>query len=69
LFYKTTHGAQVGDCLMSIIYTCQQNKVNAFDYLNTIQRNAVSVINNPALWLPWNFKENLLTSSELEQVA
>ena len=69
LFYKTTHGAQVGDCLMSIIYTCQQNKVNAFEYLNTIQRNAVSVINNPALWLPWNFKENLLTSSELEQVA
>jgi hypothetical protein len=69
LFYRTNHGAQVGDCLMGIIYTCQQNNVNAFDYLNTIQRHAVSVAANPALWLPWNYKQHLSTLSELAQAA
>jgi len=69
LFYRTSHGAQVGDCLMSIIYTCQQNNVNAFDYLNTIQRHAVNVSANPALWLPWNYKQNLATVNELAQAA
>lgn len=69
LFYRTSHGAQVGDCLMGIIYTCQQNKVDAFDYLNTIQRHAVSVAANPALWLPWNYKQSLAKVSELAQAA
>jgi transposase len=69
LFYRTSHGAQVGDCLMGIIYTCQENNVNAFDYLNTIQRHAVSVAANPTLWLPWNYKQNLGTLPELAQVA
>jgi transposase len=69
LFYRTSHGAQVGDCLMSIIYTCQQNNVNAYDYLNTIQRHAVSVAANPALWLPWNYKRVLATLNELAQAA
>ena len=69
LFYRTRHGAQVGDCLMGIIYTCQQNNINSFDYLNTIQRHAVSVAANPALWLPWNYKHSLATVNELAQVA
>ncbi len=69
LFYRTSHGAQVGDCLMGIIYTCQQNNVNAFDYLNTIQRHAVSVAANPALWLPWSYKKTLATLNELAQAA
>src|SRR6516162_7077267 len=33
LFYKTRHGAQVGDLFMSLIYTCQLNEANPFDYL------------------------------------
>lgn len=60
LFYRTSHGAQVGDCLMSIIYTCQQNKVNAFEYLNALQRNAERVKESPEFWLPWNYQQNLL---------
>jgi rubredoxin len=33
LFYKTEHGAYIGDLFMSIIYTCNLNNVNPFDYL------------------------------------
>lgn len=69
LFYRTSHGAQVGDCLMGIIYTCQQNNVNAFDYLNTIQRHAARVAANPPSWLPWNYKHALSTLPELVHAA
>ncbi len=66
LFYRTSHGAQVGDCLMSIIYTCQQNNVNALEYLNALQRNAERVRESPELWLPWNYQQNLV---QLAQAA
>jgi hypothetical protein len=33
LFYKTMNGARVGDLFMSLIHTCELNKVNPFDYL------------------------------------
>ncbi len=39
LFYKTEHGAFVGDMFMSLIQTCNLMKVNPFDYL-------VSLLNN-----------------------
>ena len=32
LFYKTLHGAYVGDLFMSIIHTCRLSKINPFDY-------------------------------------
>jgi hypothetical protein len=54
---------------MGIIYTCQQNNVNAFDYLNTIQRHAARVAANPASWLPWNYKHALSTLPELVHAA
>lgn len=56
LFYKTTNGALVGDCLMSLIYTATQNGINPYDYLNTLQRYSTQVKANPMLWLPWNYK-------------
>jgi transposase len=59
LFYKTPHGASVGDCLMSLIYTAQQNKVNPFDYLNVLQQHADLVKECPSLWLPWNYSQQL----------
>ena len=59
LFYKTTRGALVGDCLMSVIHTAARNGVNIFDYLNTLQRHAESVRAGPEHWLPWNYKETL----------
>jgi hypothetical protein len=33
LFYKTMNGARVGDLFVSLIHTCDLNKVNPFDYL------------------------------------
>ena len=33
MLYKTRNGARVGDLFMSLIYTCQLNRANPFDYL------------------------------------
>jgi transposase len=59
LFYKTENGAQVGDLFMSLIYTCQLNAVNPFDYLTELQRHADPLAANPELWMPWNFRAAL----------
>jgi transposase len=55
LFYKTMHGAEVGDLFMSLIHTCALNAVNAFDYLTQVLRNPVEVAADPVRWLPWNY--------------
>ena len=55
LFYRTQRGAKVGDIFMSLIYTCELNGTNAFDYLNELQRNADEVTTQPDRWLPWNY--------------
>jgi len=56
LFYKTQNGARVGDAFMSLIYTCQLNEVNPFDYLTQLQRHADEVAAHPEGWLPWNYR-------------
>jgi transposase len=43
LFYKTERGAKIGDILISVIQTCALNKVNPFDYLVKVIRNAGEV--------------------------
>ena len=60
LFYQTMRRAQVGDIYMSLIHTCQASSVDAFSYLTALQRNHERVRENPALWLPWNYREQLL---------
>ena len=59
LFYKTLHGAQVGDIFMSLLHTCKLAKVNPFDYLVALQKHAKDVLKNPQIWLPWNYKAAL----------
>jgi hypothetical protein len=59
LFYKTCNGAAVGDIYMSLIYTCDLCGVNAFEYLQALLRHAQDVKAKPALWLPWNYHEQL----------
>jgi transposase len=66
LFYKTPKGAQVGDCLMSLIYTCTQNGVNPYEYLNTLQRHGPQVKANPSLWLPWNYLQTIATANQAQ---
>ena len=55
LFYKTQKGARVGDVFMSLIYTCELNGVNPFDYLTRLQQEADAMASAPASWLPWNY--------------
>lgn len=55
LFYRTEHGARVGDLFMSLIHTCNLNNVNPFDYLATLQKNAAELATSPHQWLPWNY--------------
>ena len=43
LFYKTMNGARVGDLFMSLIHTCELNKVNPFDYLTELLRHPAEV--------------------------
>jgi hypothetical protein len=56
LFFKTEHGAQIGDVLTSIIGTCNLNNVNPFHYLITLMKNKKDVRSHPQLWLPWNYQ-------------
>lgn len=58
-FYKTQNGARVGDLYMSLIHTCELNKVNPFDYLTELQKNKAEIAAEPAKWLPWNYRETL----------
>jgi hypothetical protein len=57
LFYRTEHGAAVGDILMSLIETCRLESVSGWDYLLTMVRNARAVRLRPQEWLPWNYTE------------
>jgi transposase len=59
LFYKTQNGARVGDLFMSLIYTCQLNGANPFDYLTELQRHPDQLAANPELWMPWNYRAAL----------
>jgi hypothetical protein len=58
LFYKTEHGAYIGDMFMSLIHTCNLMRVNPFDYLVTLIRNSSALFKDPSKWLPWNYKTN-----------
>ena len=58
LFYKTMNGARVGDLFMSLIHTCELNKVNPFDYLTALLRHPAELSVCPAEWMPWNYKRD-----------
>ncbi|CCK80237.1 IS66 family transposase [Desulfobacula toluolica] len=56
LFYKTQHGAYIGDMFMSLIHTCSLMKVNPFNYLVALQKYSARVFKNPSQWMPWNYE-------------
>ena len=58
-FYKTCHGAHVGDVFMSLIYTCELSGVRPFDYLTELDRHAERAASNPRDWMPWNYRQML----------
>ena len=57
LFYKTEHGAYIGDLFMSLIHTCNLHEVNPFEYLTCLQDHSSDIFQNPETWLPWNFEK------------
>jgi len=59
LFYKTPHGADVGDLYMSLIHTCELNGVNPLAYLAELLTHKTELQANPADWMPWNYAETL----------
>lgn len=44
---------------MSLIYTCQLCKVNAFEYLTELLRHADKLAASPQRWMPWNYRQAL----------
>ena len=58
LFYKTQHGAYIGDLFMSIIHTCNMSDVNPFEYLTALEKHSSEVFKDPQKWLPWNYEQN-----------
>ena len=59
LFYKTEHGAYIGDMFMSLIHTCNLGGVNPIDYITALQKHSSEVFKNPQNWMPWNYKAML----------
>lgn len=55
LFFRTEHGAAIDDVIFSLVMTCRQNGMSAWDYLVSLMRNARAVRRDPARWLPWNY--------------
>src|SRR3954447_19795264 len=47
LFFRTEHGAAVGDILMSVIETCRVNGIRAWEYLLQVMRNHRAVREDP----------------------
>ncbi len=44
---------------MSLIHTAELCGANSFDYLAERQRHARELADNPAVWMPWNYREVL----------
>ena len=59
LFFKTQNGAHVGDMYMSLIYTCELNQANPFDYLTELLRHGDELAANLDRWMPWNYRATL----------
>jgi len=59
LFYRTLHGAHVGDVYMTLIHTCYHSQVDPLDYLTQLQRHHEQVAASTGDWLPWNYREQL----------
>ncbi len=69
LFYKTQHGANVGDIFMSLIYTAELNGESPFDYLVALQRHHEAAAAAPAEWMPWSYREAVARLGQASQPA
>ena len=58
-FYRTEHGAHVGDVFMSLIHTAELCGVEPFPYLVALLRHHKRMAQSPSKWMPWNYKVTL----------
>jgi transposase len=63
LFFRTQHGAEVGDILQSVLQTCARHGVNAWEYLLAVRRHPRAVRENTAAWLPWIWQSQTATAA------
>jgi transposase len=63
-FYKTCHGAHVGDIFMSLIHTCALCGASPFDYLTQLERHLGDLNATPQNWMPWNYRQTLDAATE-----
>lgn len=42
---------------MSLIHTAELSGANPFDYLVALQRHHQAVLDEPGLWMPWNYQQ------------
>jgi hypothetical protein len=61
LFYNTLNGALIGDMFMSFIHTCRFCGAVPFHYFLTLRKHAKQLAENPAAWMPWNYKITMQT--------
>ena len=59
LFFKTQHGAVIGDILMTLIHTAVRAGKNPFHYLTALQLHRSEAHKNPTAWLPWTYEATL----------
>ena len=57
--------ALLGDLFMSLIHTCELNKVNPFEYLTQLQKHASELSSEPDSWMPWNYRDTLQRAEAL----
>jgi len=57
LFYRSEHGAEIGDLYMSLIHTAQLCGENAFEYLTALLTHAREAHQAPVDWMPWKWRE------------
>ncbi len=61
--FRNRRGARTGDLYMSLIHTAELGRVNTFEYLVALQRNAEAVAREPGDWMPWNFLDTIEAGS------
>ncbi len=48
---------------MSLIVSAEFQGADPFDYLLQLQRHAATVEQQPAEWMPWNYRQTLLRTA------
>jgi hypothetical protein len=51
---------------MSLIYTCEVGGFNPYDYFRALVQHKESLVLNPSVWMPWNYRQTLESLSNAE---